>query len=86
MAIEQQIKDILTRELPGATVEVERDTDSGKVGGRIIWDGFAGTNKLRRQNRIFGLLRRHLTTAQTQEISFIFTYTTEDFANLQAAV
>jgi acid stress-induced BolA-like protein IbaG/YrbA len=84
MAIEQQIQEILTRELPNAQVEVERDADTGKVGGRIIWEGFAGYNSLRRQNRIFGLLRRQLSTAQARDISFIFTYTPAEYKQLQA--
>ena len=85
MAIEQQIKTILERELPEAQVEVERDADSEKVGGRIIWKGFAGYNSLKRQNRIFGLLRRQLSPSEAREISFIFTYTPDEYEQMRAA-
>ena len=85
MAIEQQIKDILKRELPDAQVDIERDADTGKVGGRVIWKGFAGYKSLRRQTRIFSLLRQQLSTSQTQDISFIFTYTPDEYDQMQAA-
>jgi acid stress-induced BolA-like protein IbaG/YrbA len=85
MAIEQQITEILERELPNSQVEVTRDEDTGKVGGRVIWKGFAGYNSLRRQERIFGLLRRSLSAADAKDISFIFSYTPDEFDQLQAA-
>ena len=85
MGIEQQIKEILERELRDEKVHVEYDTDSGKVGGRVIWNGFDGYNSLRRQNRIFSLLRRQLSTSDAQNISFIFTYTPDEYEQLQAA-
>ncbi|MCW3098399.1 MAG: hypothetical protein JWL77_4017 [Chthonomonadaceae bacterium] len=85
MGIEQQIKEILEGDLPGAQVEIERDADTGKVGGRVIWEGFAGYNSLRRQNRIFSLLRRQLSTAEAQNIDYIFTYTSPEFEQIKAA-
>ncbi len=85
MAIEQQISEILKRELPDAQIEIERDADSGKVGGHVVWQGFAGSNSLRRQNRIFSLLRREISTSEAQDISFIFTYTPDEYSQLQAA-
>jgi acid stress-induced BolA-like protein IbaG/YrbA len=84
MGIEQQIKDILARELPGVRVEVELNQDTGKVGGRVIWEGFAGYNSRRRQNRVFSLLRRNLNAAQAQaNISYLFTYTPAEFEQTQ---
>jgi len=85
MAIEQRIKEIIERELPNSKANIERDTDSEKVGGRVIWAGFAGNTSLRRQNRIFGLLRRELSTSEARDISFIFTYTPDEYEQLQAA-
>lgn len=85
MEIEQVIQNILLAGMPGAKVDIERDTDSGKVGGHVVWDGFAGSKSLSRQNRIFGLLRRQITPAQAQNISFIFTYTTDEYADLLVA-
>ena len=79
MAIEQRIKEILERELPDSMVEVDRDSVSGKVGGRIIWKGFYGLDSLRRQKNIFGRLRKHLSWADEQTISFIFSYTPEEY-------
>jgi acid stress-induced BolA-like protein IbaG/YrbA len=84
MALEQQIKEILEREMPDAQVQVERDPDSEKIGGRIIWQGFAGHTRLRRQRQIFGALRRQLRAADEREISFIFTYTPNEFEVTQA--
>ncbi len=86
MALEQQIKEILERELPGSQVDVERDPDSEKIGGRIIWEGFAGRNSLRRQREIFRALRRQLCRSDEQEISFIFTSTPNEYESLEAMV
>jgi acid stress-induced BolA-like protein IbaG/YrbA len=85
MGIEEQIREILNRELPGATVLIERDPDSGKVGGRVVWEGFAGYNSRQRHDRVFGLLGRQITTAEARDISFIFTYTPAEYADLQPA-
>ena len=85
MAIEQQIKEILERELPSAHAEIERDSDSEKIGGRVIWEGFAGFTSLRRQDRIFKLIRRQLSKADEQKISFIFTYTPDEYESVHAA-
>ena len=71
--------------LPQSQVLVERDSDTGKVGGRVIWSGFEGYTSLRRQNRIFSLLRRSLTTSDARDISFIFTYTPAEYESLQVA-
>ena len=75
MGLEHKIKAILEQELPGAQVEIEWNEDTEKVGGHIIWKGFAGRNCLRRQKRIFHLLRRELSKSEVRDISFIFTYT-----------
>lgn len=84
--MEQEIKELLERELPGAYVEVARDADSGKIGGRVIWEGFVGYNSRRRQDRVFSLLRRNLDGAQTRaNISYIFTYTPDEYAQAQVA-
>ena len=85
MSLEEQIATILTDNLPGATVEIRREPENGKIGGHVILDGFAGYTSLKRQNRIFGILRRHLSPVQAQEISFIFSYTTDEHADLLAA-
>lgn len=85
MAIEQQIEEILKKELDDAQITIERDEETEKIGGRIIWQGFAGYSSLRRQNRIFGLLRRHLTTSDAQTISFIFTYTPAEYEQMGVA-
>ena len=86
MELEEQIKTLLEGELPGASAQVERDEETGKIGGHIIWDGFEGYNSLKRQNRIFGLLRRNLNASQLQaNLSYIFTYTPAEYAQQEAA-
>ena len=84
MGIEAQIKGILEQELPDSQVVIDRDADTGKVGGRVIWEGFAGYNSLRRQKRIFSLLRRKISSAEASNISFIFSYTPEEYDQLRA--
>ena len=82
MEIEQQIKEILERELPGVLVEIERNKRTGKVGGRVIWAGFAEYDAARRQNRVFSLLRRGLNPAQARAgISYLYTYTPDEYTH-----
>ncbi len=85
MELEQKIKEILERGFIGAQVEAERDIDSEKIGGRIVWKGFTGNNSLRRQNRIHTLLRKDLSRAEMNEISILFTYTPEELEQVNAA-
>ena len=84
MRLEQQIKGILELGLAGAEAFIDRDSESGKVGGRVIWPGFAGSTSLRRQSRIFGLLRKKLKSDESMDISFIFSYTPDEYEQMQS--
>ncbi len=75
----KRIESLLRRELPEATINITQDEDAGIIGGRVIWRGFEGSTKLQRQNRIFGLLRRDMTTAEARSIGYIFTYTPSEY-------
>lgn len=85
MATEQLIKQILEKDLPEAKIEISRDPDSEKVGGRVIWEGFQGYNARQRQDRVFRLLRRQITMTQAKDISYIFTYTPNEYTLMSAA-
>lgn len=83
--ITKRIEALLKRELPEATIDITQDEDAGIIGGRVIWRGFEGYTKLQRQNRIFGLLRRDMTTSEAREIGYIFTYTPSEYELANAA-
>ena len=51
----------------------------------MIWEGFKGYSQLKRQNRIYGLLRRHMTTSEGKDISLIFTYTPKERCLMEEA-
>jgi acid stress-induced BolA-like protein IbaG/YrbA len=86
MELEEQIRALLERELPGAVVDIRRAEDTDKIGGHVIWEGFAGYDSRKRQNRVFGLLRRNMSAAEAQDnLSYIFTYTPAEYDQLQAA-
>ena len=83
--ITKRIEALLKRELPEATIDITEDEDAGIISGRVIWRGFEGTTKLQRQNRIFGLLRRDMTTSEARGIGYIFTYTPSEYELANAA-
>lgn len=86
MELEEQVKTLLERELPGAKAEIKRDAETAKIGGHVIWEGFGGSDSRRRQNRVFSPLRRHLNASDLQaNLSYIFTYTPAEYEQLEAA-
>ena len=85
MEIEQIIKQTLEKELPGAKAEIALNSDTEKVGGRVIWEGFQGCNARQRQEKVFRSLRRELTPTQVRGISYIFTYTLYEYEGALAA-
>lgn len=78
----ERIKLTLETELPGAKADISFNSDTNKIGGRVIWDGFQGYNARRRQARIFRILRRHITMTQANDISYIFSYTPDQYASI----
>lgn len=85
MGIEQQIEKIFKDEFPEAEIQISRDKDTGQIGGHVIWEGFKGYSQLKRQNTIYGLLRRHMTTSDGKDISLIFTYTPKERSIMEDA-
>ena len=80
MELEGQIREILTQELPGVVVGIELNPDTDKIGGHVIWPGFAGLNARRRQDRIFRVIRRRISaTVARENVSYIFSYTPDEY-------
>ena len=75
MTVAENIEDILSRELNNSHVEMKLDTQTGKVAGRVIWAGFEGFTPERRQNHVFGHLRRGLTREEAHMVTQISTVT-----------
>ena len=80
MELEQQIRDIFQQNLPGVRLEIGRDKNTELIGGYVIWECFKGSQSLKRQNRVYRILRQNIDPADAQKnISFLFTYTPEEY-------
>ena len=83
MARTNEIQQALEHGFSGADVNLSADDETGKISGFMIWSGFAGRNFLRRQNDLYRVLRRELG-AEERAITHIFTYTPDEYQNMQA--
>ena len=79
MALRTDVSNILTARFPGARVEGLRRAPGGtRLGGTIVWDGFAGKTQLGRQDLLWGALKDSLSEDEQAEISLLMTVTEED--------
>lgn len=76
--MEQRVIDILQRNFADADVKISLDSASQKIGGVILWNGFARHDFLWRQNKLYRVLRREMGTEATV-VSHIFTYTPHEY-------
>lgn len=80
MEFENKIRQVLTSALPGVRLEIGRDKNTELIGGDVIWEGFKGYQSLKRQNRVYRILRQNIDPADAQKnISYLFTYTPEEY-------
>ena len=82
--MEERIIAVLGRNFTGGVVTLDHDQAGRKIGGVLVWDGFAGMNFLRRQNTLFRVLRRELGS-EALVVSHIFTYTTNEYEQMMIA-
>ncbi|MBM3477257.1 MAG: hypothetical protein FJX75_28655 [Armatimonadetes bacterium] len=72
----RQLKDLLQRSFPQAEIsDLGRPTRESRVGGVLVWDGFAGRTQLQRQQMLWEALRRDLTADELLDVGFIVTVT-----------
>ncbi len=77
-ALMQKINGVLKSAFPDATAELEQAAPADKVGGLLIWAGFEGMEHIKRQNRLWAVLKKGLTRQEQLRITAILTLTPEE--------
>jgi hypothetical protein len=67
---------------PGCRTELEVAPSSQKVGGFVVWDGFAGQSQKQRQAALWSRLRE-LPISEQLQISAIFTVTNDELRSMR---
>ena len=77
-AFAKKVKDVLVAEFPNATVALEAAKPSKKIGGLMVWEGFKGIEQIKRQTRLWKVLRHRLTPEEQLRITAILTVTPQE--------
>ena len=80
----EQILDALRPAFPDVEVNVALERLTDRYNGYVLSQGFKNLSFVQRQSQVFALLREHLG-AEAQRISMLFTYTPDEYKQLQAA-
>ena len=81
----QQIKEALEQRFSGADADgITWQQNTERIGGLLLWEGFAGLEHLERQRQIWDLLRNRFA-AEAVQVSLIFAYTPHEYGVMQAA-
>jgi hypothetical protein len=80
--LKEEVRNILTKYLPGALVELQ-DIPGGRLGGSIIWDDFSDQSQSERQRQLWNILRGHLNPAQQIQLTTFLTFTSQEVAEME---
>ena len=75
-----RLTDILATAFTGAQIELEPVAPAQKVAGFLVWSGFVGMEQLKRQDRLWGVLKKGLSKNEQLQITAILTVTPEEWA------
>jgi len=77
-AFAKKVKDVLVAEFPKATVDLDVVKPSKKIGGLMVWEGFKGIEQIKRQTKLWKVLRHRLTPEEQLRITAILTVTPQE--------
>ena len=77
-AFAKKVKDVLVAEFPKATIDLDVAKPSKKIGGLMVWQGFKGIEQIKRQTRLWKVLRLRLTPEEQLRITAILTVTPQE--------
>ena len=81
----QRVKQALEQRFVGANAEgVTWEPSTERIGGLLLWEGFAGLEHRERQKRVWNFLRQDFD-AEAAHVSLIFAYTPHEYEVMQAA-
>ena len=81
----EKLTTLLKAEFDAADVQLMPTPYMGKVAGFLVWSGFEGLEQIKRQNRLWKVLRKKLTPEELLKVSAILTFTPEEWAVEQEA-
>jgi hypothetical protein len=76
----KRVREVLRKEFPGCSPELEQVRPLKKVGGFLVWDGFEELEQLERQRRLSKALRKHLSPDELAGVTTILTMTPNEVA------
>ncbi len=75
----QRLTALLHHHFAGSELEFEI-AGPRRVGGLVVWEGFAGQDHLERQRAMWKMLRAELTPEEQLQVSALLTLTPEEMA------
>jgi acid stress-induced BolA-like protein IbaG/YrbA len=75
-----KLRELLAGEFRGAEIELEPAPPAQKVAGFLVWSGFQGMEQLKRQDRLWRVLKKGLSKNEQLQITAILTVTPEEWA------
>lgn len=84
-SLNEKLTAVLQAEFDGAEVQWDPASPAGKVVGFLVWSGFQGIEHIKRQNRLWKVLRKNLSPQEQLKISAILAFTPEEWTVSQEA-
>jgi hypothetical protein len=79
----QKLTQILQKNFTGSDLELQQ-ASAQRVGGLLIWDGFAGKEQIDRQREVWRVLRAELTPDDQLKVAAMLTLTREEMGAARA--
>ena len=76
--MEERLRAILLHHFRGARVELERALGGTRIGGVLVWNGFARKKQLSRQRELWDVLRHELPPEDLLQVGLVLTVTEEE--------
>lgn len=76
-ALVQKLNELFQRQMPGCQFLPEMAKP--RVGGTILWEGFAGMDQVDRQKIVRTAIREHLDAEAQLKVSLIVTLTPQEY-------
>jgi hypothetical protein len=81
----ERVEEIVLTAFGGARlVDFGPPPDGRRMGGVLVWDGFADLAPMDRQERLWGVLRTSLSPDELRQLSLILTVTEDELAAITA--
>lgn len=76
-----KVASLLSREFPASSPQLEPVRDNGRLWGVLVWDQFEGIDQINRQERLWSVLREHLSPDELHGVSAILTMTPNEIGD-----